>query len=64
MPGHNTHWVLDLQLQHTLARGVDDHIAALYSDVLDEITISFSEYIPDAEGEYLRGLYVTCGAEG
>ena len=51
-----------LQLRHTLGPGVDDqfhvavvrdkltrNLAALYPDVLDEITVAFNEYIPAKE---------------
>ena len=56
-----------LQLRHTLGPGVDDqfhvavvrdkltrNLASLYPDVLDEIAVSFSEYIPATEGESVR----------
>ncbi|KAI0758034.1 cytochrome P450 [Fomes fomentarius] len=55
-----------LQLRHTLGPGVDDqfhvavvrdkltrNLAALYPDVLDEITEAFHEYIPAKEDEWI-----------
>ncbi|KAI0684429.1 cytochrome P450 [Earliella scabrosa] len=55
-----------LQLRHTLGPGVDDqfhvavvrdkltrNLAALYPDVLDEITVAFNEYIPAKEDEWV-----------